>query len=95
MVWSAFRFTEAKDSSRENSAPMAAATSMARNMKPWSATQSPAALAASKTPACWVRLTNKTPAKAPKIIIPSSARLMMPLRSANTPASATIISGTA
>ena len=32
---------------------------------------------------------------APKIIIPSKARLMIPLRSANTPASATIIRGTA
>ena len=36
-----------------------------------------------------------TPTKAPKIIIPSSARLMIPLRSANTPARATIIRGTA
>ena len=32
---------------------------------------------------------------APKTMIPSSARLMIPLRSANTPASATIIRGTA
>ena len=39
--------------------------------------------------------TNQTPMNAPKTMIPSSARLMIPLRSANTPASATIIRGTA
>ena len=95
MVWSAFRLTEAKESSRENTAPMMAATSMASTMKPCRATQSPAAFASAKTPAFWVRLTNSTPMKAPKIMIPSRARLMMPLRSAKTPASATIIRGTA
>lgn len=95
MVWSAFRLTEAKESSRENTAPRMAATSMASSMKPWSATQSPAALASEKIPAFWVTLTKRTPANAPKIIMPSRARLIMPLRSANTPASATIISGTA
>ncbi len=43
----------------------------------------------------WKILTNTTPMKAPKIIIPSRARFIIPLRSANTPASATIIRGTA
>ena len=68
---------------------------MASSMKPWRATQSPAALAASKVPIRWTTFTNSTPTKAPKIMMPSSARLMMPLRSANTPARATIISGMA
>ena len=34
MVWSAFRFTEAKDSSRENTAPSRADTTMVSSMKP-------------------------------------------------------------
>ena len=95
MVWSARRLMEAKLNSRENSAPNSAATSMASSSKPCKATQSPAALAASKTWACCITRTNRTPTNAPKIIIPSSARLMIPLRSANTPASATIIRGIA
>ena len=37
MVWSARRLTEAKDSSREKAAPVAAATSMARSSSPCSA----------------------------------------------------------
>ena len=49
---------------------------------------------AKKLPSDMAR-TNSTPKNAPKIMMPSRARLMMPLRSANTPASATIISGTA
>ena len=35
MVWSAFRLMEAKLSSRENSAPRAAATSIASSSSPW------------------------------------------------------------
>ena len=95
MVWSAFKFTDAKLSSRENSAPISAATSMASSSKPCNVTQSPASLAAAKVPASCIYRTKYTPTKAPKIIIPSSARLMMPLRSANTPASATIMRGMA
>jgi len=44
--------------------------------------------------ACRMR-TNSTPMNAPKIIMPSSARLITPLRSAKMPASATIIRGIA
>ena len=95
MVWSAFRLTAAKLSSSEKAAPSAAEMSIARSSRPWSVTQSPAALAASNTSNCWALRTKSTPMKAPKIMMPSRARFMMPLRSAKTPASATIMSGTA
>ena len=95
MVWSARRFTDAKDSSREKTVPAAAVTSMASSISPWRASQLPSALAPSKAPLCCMSWTNSTPTNAPKIMMPSNARLMMPLRSANTPARATIIRGTA
>ena len=41
MVWSARRLMEAKLSSRENTAPIAAATSIARSSSPCMATQFP------------------------------------------------------
>ena len=40
------------------------------------------------------RIQKKKTENAPKIMIPSKARLIIPLRSANTPARATIIRGT-
>ena len=95
MVWSAFRLMAAKANSSENSAPNSAATAMASTINPCSAGQFLAVMAASNQPHCCTRRTNKTPMNAPKIIMPSSARLMMPLRSAKMPASATIIRGTA
>ena len=95
MVWSARRLMDAKLSSRENTAPMAAATSMVSSSSPCRATQSPACLAASTAWDPCISRTNSTPMKAPKIMMPSRARLMIPLRSANTPARATIIRGTA
>ena len=94
-VWSARRSTEAKDSSSEKIAPIAAAVSMASSSSPWRVPQSPAALAARKTCCPCIVRTKRTPMKAPKIMMPSRARLMMPLRSAKTPARATIISGMA
>ena len=86
MVWSAFIFTAEKLSSRENSAPAAAVTTRASRRRPWAASSF-------QPPSCMMR-TNQAPTKAPIIMMPSRARLMMPLRSANTPARATRISGT-
>ena len=95
IVWSARRLMDAKDSSSEKMAPIMPAASIASSSRPCSVTQSPAALAARMPPLACMMRTNITPMKAPKIMIPSRARLMIPLRSANTPASATIINGIA
>ena len=95
MVWSALRLMAANANSSENTAPSIAATSMASSRYPCSATQLSAAFAASNQPIACIIRTNSTPIKAPKIIIPSNARLMIPLRSAKMPASATTINGMA
>ena len=95
MVWSARRLMDAKLKSSENSAPKAAATSIVRSSTPCSATQLPLCLRERMASLVCRMRTNQTPMNAPKTMIPSSARLMIPLRSANTPASATIIRGTA
>ena len=81
-VWSARRLMAAKASNSENTAPSSAAAAMVISMKPCRLTQSPAALAASNQPHCCTSLTNSTPMNAPKIMMPSRARLMTPLRSA-------------
>ena len=94
-VWSARRLMAANASRSEKIAPSNAATAMVISMNPCRLTQSPAALAASNQPHCCTSLTNSTPMNAPKIMMPSSARLITPLRSAYTPASATTIRGTA
>ena len=70
----------------EDSAPAAAVTTRASRSRPWAASSF-------QPPSCMMR-TNQAPTKAPIIMMPSRARLMMPLRSANTPARATRISGT-
>ncbi len=95
MVWSARRLMDAKLRSSENSAPNAAATSIVSSSTPCRATQLPFCLRARMASLVCRMRTNHTPMNAPNTMMPSSARLMMPLRSANTPASATSISGTA
>ena len=92
-VWSAFRLMEAKDRSRENTAPMAAETSMARISNPCRVSQSPLLAASVNTSKLCMERTNSTPMNAPKIIMPSSARLIIPLRSEKTPPKATIRRG--
>ena len=77
-----------KESKSEKIAPMIAQTSMVSSSShcPW--------LLSNRPLDCMMRM-NSAPTNAPNTMIPSSARLMTPLRSANTPASATISSGTA
>ena len=86
IVWSAFRFIAENDSRSEKIAPAIAAVSIAR-MK--------VVCGCSANQGIFLMLSAKTaPIKAPNIIIPSRAILIIPLLSAYIPASATISSGT-
>ena len=88
MVWSALRVMAEKDKSSEKAAPHIAATIRASII-------SICPCSWPKTLFCCIILTNSTPINAPNIMIPSRARLITPLRSANIPARATIIRGMA
>ena len=72
----------AKASSSENTAPISADTSMAITISPCIPQKLPEALAASNTAVTCSTRTQSTPMNAPKIMMPSSARLITPLRSA-------------
>ena len=85
----------AKANNSEKIEPSSAEAISAMNIRPCRPQKLPAALAASNTGVTCRMRTHSTPMNAPKIIMPSSARLITPLRSAKMPASATIIRGTA
>ena len=87
MVWSALRLMAAKARNREKTAPVAAATRIARSTASCGCS-APQPLSSKER-------STRQAISAPTIMMPSSARLMTPERSENIPPSATSISGTA
>lgn len=89
MVWSAFRLMAAKASNREKSIPATPAMSAASATPSWEVnTLSP-------QPAASNARRKRVEAKAPMIMMPSSARLITPDRSEYMPPRATSIKGIA